>query len=802
MKHIVFGLLVLAATIYAQKWTYSPTPVPIKGAVTIDCTAGEDIDVYHKGAKVVSGGAYTVTKTSTPFKIDLRIQPVMEVQAGDYICQLVSDPTKKDTTNVKIQVSFPDNGKSYVRAIGKSAVVDFYIVGIPRPEIQYYTRTASGAAGTLLASISSAGVVVKSNSRFSISKDKGNLEITNVVAADGGDYLIKTKSFGIPRDSNLKLTVGEIPKFTVAPKKAYNLTKAVAKIITCTFDKAPSNVKWTQTTKAGVKKEITKISTGNLTMEGTNLKIAYPSRANEGDKWECFGINSFGNATAKTMINVVYEKPVIAVLKSKIDVVLAASATLKCDAVGNPAPVVKWSKKIDGKFVDVTGQTMSPGKSSYVIAKADAKTSGEYKCVAYIEGMMALSDSASVTVALLTPPKIDAAKTSTLEQYPVEKNMSRILRCTASGTPLPTVMFKKGAVKLLGGKDVSKDAKFVVMELAYVANKLSDAGTVTCFAKSSVGNDSKDIKIEMIDKPAAPTGLVAQKTENNYVMLAWSAPGLSEFQVYQDGNAVATPKATTIKIDNLVGGKTYSFSVAAKNMAGYGAKSNALVVTTLKFGKPSVPQQDPNGAPKSFASNVATFKWQAPVSDGGDKALTYEVQYCPQDNSGNFPPKNCKKTTTNSTSITIKGLMDKTSYHFKVTAINARGSGDSMEFAASTGSSTAPKTTAKPDKKPKSKAKKGLSGGAIAGIIVAVILILLIVIDLFCCFFNECGFIHCFYQACCAGKGKGKYAATDAKDPEKHELKNAEQCHADAEPGVEAVPEEKEPEKEKKTEDV
>jgi len=67
--------------------------------------------------------------------------------------------------------------------------------------------------------------------------------------------------------------------------------------------------------------------------------------------------------------------------------------------------------------------------------------------------------------------------------------------------------------------------------------------------------------------------------------------------------------------------------------------------------------------------------------------------------------------------------------------------------------------------------KKGMSTGAIVGIIIAIVLIILLVVDLFCCFFNHCGFSHCCVETFCTSKST-KYKPTDTKDePEAEELK-------------------------------
>ena len=68
-------------------------------------------------------------------------------------------------------------------------------------------------------------------------------------------------------------------------------------------------------------------------------------------------------------------------------------------------------------------------------------------------------------------------------------------------------------------------------------------------------------------------------------------------------------------------------------------------------------------------------------------------------------------------------------------------------------------TPAPPSKSGKS---SGLRSGAVVGVIMAVILI---VVDLFWCFFNNCGFSHFFYSNFCASKGK-KYSPANTNEEE------------------------------------
>lgn len=807
MERIVFGLLVLAvSTCYAQQWAYVPAAVPINGQLTLECDSPtEAFDIYHKNIKVEQGPIFTVTKTTG--KIEMTIKKVTEEYAGEYVCRTISN--KEAKVSVSIRVSFSsDNKKTYSKTIGTKATVDLYVVGNPRPSIKYFKKNA-GVKGAVLVEISSRGVVTKGSGgeRFSIDSSKGYLIIDNVQSSDGGDYVVDAKSLGVLISETMSLVVGEKPKISTAPAKQVDLTDGESTTITCSFEKAPTTVKWTQTKKGGQKAEITAASTGNLILAGTNLKIVKAAIANEGDKFECFGENTFGNASASTMVNVVFVKPIIAPFATNnVKVVLNKDTSLSCTASGNPKPTVNWLKKgADGKYVALSSQTQAPGASTYNIVAAKMSDAGEYQCKAKLAGKPALMEVMSLTVALQIPPKIVAADTTTVQQYAVGKAQTKDLTCGATGSPLPSIMFMKAGTALTGAVEVSKDAKKIVMKIAYSANATADAGKIVCMAKSAIGNASSDITIGIIEMPPAPTGLKQVKVENSYVSLSWDAVvGATKYRISKDGAALKeTVQNVDVKIEGLAGGQKYSFAVAAENPAGFGKYSAAVEVTTLKYGMPSIPQADPKN-PTTFKSTEVTLKWVAPVSDGGDKDLSYVVKYCSPSGLKTYPAGNCKTVPSNTTSIVIKGLMENTKYQFTVSAKNARGVVPSTAFYATTGTRTGTKPTVKPKtSEPEPKAKSGLGGAAIAGIIVAVILILLIVIDLFCCFFNECGFTHCCYQACCAGKGKGKYAA--AEDTEKAELKERQDPGNNHDAEVKTAPEEKEekePAKEKKSEDV
>ena len=101
--------------------------------------------------------------------------------------------------------------------------------------------------------------------------------------------------------------------------------------------------------------------------------------------------------------------------------------------------------------------------------------------------------------------------------------------------------------------------------------------------------------------------------------------------------------------------------------------------------KPTAVLLQPEGVPVSFFYSDVEFSWVKPASDGGSTNMEYEVKYCPQSN-GAYPSALCKSVTAKMTTVTLKGLKDRTMYSFTISAKNEQGHGPPLTFQALTGS--------------------------------------------------------------------------------------------------------------------
>lgn len=176
-----------------------------------------------------------------------------------------------------------------------------------------------------------------------------------------------------------------------------------------------------------------------------------------------------------------------------------------------------------------------------------------------------------------------------------------------------------------------------------------------------------------IAPPGAPTSVSATSNANSSAVVSWHAPtstggaAISSYSIRYSSNggrtwkSVASPGATLhFTVTGLSNGTSYVFGVAAKNAGGTGAYSaNSSSATPA-----TVPSAPTKTRAVSAQDSMSSVSWTASSVTGGAAITGYTVTSAP----GAFT------CTTTSTSCTVHGLANGTSYTFTVTANNAAGS--------------------------------------------------------------------------------------------------------------------------------
>ncbi len=165
--------------------------------------------------------------------------------------------------------------------------------------------------------------------------------------------------------------------------------------------------------------------------------------------------------------------------------------------------------------------------------------------------------------------------------------------------------------------------------------------------------------------PEKPTNVKATAGDKQVTLTWTAAAGAESYTIYKYENSkytkINSTAKTTYTVTGLTNGTAYKFLVRAFNEAGGNSFTLAdLVSATPKAPVASVPAK-PANVKATAGDKQVTLSWTA--STGATSYTIYRY------NNGKYG----KVTSTASTSFTIKGLANGTTYKFLVRAFNAKG---------------------------------------------------------------------------------------------------------------------------------
>ena len=221
-----------------------------------------------------------------------------------------------------------------------------------------------------------------------------------------------------------------------------------------------------------------------------------------------------------------------------------------------------------------------------------------------------------------------------------------------------------------GGVDV-KHASSTSLIVAGLTNGQSYSFTVAAHNSAGTGAQTLPIGPTPFGLPGVPAGLTAA-AGNGQVTLNWTAPSsnhgaaIDYYVVYQGGVDVTQVGSTSATINGLTNGQSYSFTVAAHNAAGIGARTLSVGSTPLMI--PGAP----TGLTAIAGNGQVALNWTAPSSNGG-ATIDYYIVY--QNGVDIAHPAVAKFTSTGLT---------RQSYSFIVATHTAAGKGPNSSEVLST----------------------------------------------------------------------------------------------------------------------
>ena len=198
--------------------------------------------------------------------------------------------------------------------------------------------------------------------------------------------------------------------------------------------------------------------------------------------------------------------------------------------------------------------------------------------------------------------------------------------------------------------------------------------------------------------PGAPTGLTATASGTTAIDLSWSAPGSTggsaitgyKIEVSANGTSGWTDQvantnstATTYTHTGLGAGDTRHYRVSAINTNGTGTASNVDSATTGT----SVPGAPTGLTATASGTTAIDLSWSAPGSTGGSAITGYKIEV--SSDGGSSWSDLVANTSNTTTTYAHTGLTAGTTRHYRVSAINANGTGVPSNVAnATTGQTT------------------------------------------------------------------------------------------------------------------
>ncbi|XP_041658899.1 roundabout homolog 2 isoform X9 [Cheilinus undulatus] len=425
----------------------------------------------------------------------------------------------------------------------------------------------------------------------------GKLMISNTRKSDAGMYIcVGTNMVGERDSETAQVTVFERPTFLRRPINQVVLEEETVEF-RCQVQGDPQpNVRW--------RKDDIDVPRGRYEIKYDKddyvLRVKKASISDEGT-FTCVAENRVGKLEASATLTV-RARPVAApqfVIRPRDQIVAQGrTATFPCETKGNPQPAVFWQKEGSQNLL-FPNQPQQPNSRFSVSPSGDLTISsvqradaGYYICQALtVAGSILAKAQLEVTDVLTDrPPPI-------IRQGPSNQTLAvdsvALLKCQASGDPIPSVSWLKDGVSLLG-----KDPRMSLQELGSLQIKsirLSDSGIYTCVATSSSGETSWSALLEVKESggvlvmknhdenelPGPPSKPQVTDVTKNSVSLSWQ-PGMvgaspvSSFVIEAFSQSVSNSwqtvadhiKTTQFTVKGLRPNTIYLFMVRAVNNQG------------------------------------------------------------------------------------------------------------------------------------------------------------------------------------------------------------------------------------------
>ncbi|XP_056651603.1 basement membrane-specific heparan sulfate proteoglycan core protein isoform X5 [Monodelphis domestica] len=432
----------------------------------------------------------------------LRLNQASPADSGEYVCRVLGGPSPQETS-ILVTIKALGSGTGPVPAVptaatfipiriesstpsvteGHTVDLNCVVAGQPRAQVTWYKR-----GGTLPARHQVHGSI---------------LRLYQVSPTDAGEYVCRViGGSGPPQEASFSIAVLpstaesyrlQSPVISINPPSA-TVQQGQDATFKCLIHDgaAPISIEWKMARNQELEDNV------HLSPNGSIITIMGARPSNHGT-YRCVASNPYGVAHSVVSLSV-QGPPTVSVLpKGPVQVKLGKAISLECVSAGEPRPSARWMRIGTPLKVD-HHRTLGPMDSHAVlqITEAQPEDAGTYVCLAQNAlGSAQARVEVSVetgTTALGTPEvRVEEAEMT------VEAGKTAILRCSATGSPTPTVHWSKLRAPLPWKHQLSGNT-LILPEVAQ-----QDSGQYICNATNSAGHAEATVIVHVESHPYATT---------------------------------------------------------------------------------------------------------------------------------------------------------------------------------------------------------------------------------------------------------------------------------------------------------
>ncbi|KAJ7419700.1 hypothetical protein WISP_52674 [Willisornis vidua] len=416
----------------------------------------------------------------------------------------------------------------------------------------------------------------------------GKLMITYTRKNDAGKYVcVGTNMVGERESEVAELTVLERPSFVKRPSNlAVTVDDSAEFKCEARGDPVPT-VRW--------RKDDGELPKARYEIRDDHTLKIRKVMAGDMGSYTCVAENMVGKAEASATLTVqVVSEPPQFVVKPRDQVAaLGRTVTFQCEATGNPQPAIFWRREGSQNLLFSYQPPQSSSRFSVsqtgdlTITNVQRSDVGYYICQTLnVAGSIITKAYLEVTdVVADRPPPV-------IRQGPVNQTVAvdgtLVLNCVATGTLMPTILWKKDGILVSTQDSRIKQLETGALQIRYA--KLGDTGRYTCIASTPSGEATWSAYIEVQEFgvpvqpprptdpnliPSAPSKPEVTDVSRNTVTLSWQ-PNL---------NSGATPTSYIIEAFSHASGsswQTVAENVKMESFAVKGLKPNAIYLFLVR----------------------------------------------------------------------------------------------------------------------------------------------------------------------------------------------------------------------------